>query len=73
MEQASCFELLEDEWDPIYVELQKFSQAQNVVHISPFTITKNDYDLYEIESEGIHDCVSTLEQCYRYLCEYSEK
>ncbi|KHE72598.1 hypothetical protein [Halobacillus sp. BBL2006] len=71
MEQTSWFELVEDEWDPIYVELQKFSQNHPVVHIPPFTITKNKFELFEIEAEGVHDCVSTLEQCYRYLCAYS--
>ncbi|MBH0231706.1 hypothetical protein LCL89_13085 [Halobacillus yeomjeoni] len=72
MEQTSWFDLLGNDVDPIYLELKKFSDGQTTVHIRPFTITKNRYDLYEIETEGIHDCVSTIEECYQYLCSYSK-
>ncbi|MGP4076742.1 hypothetical protein [Halobacillus sp. K22] len=73
MEQGSWFELAEDEWDPIFLELQRFSNDNcRTITIHPFTITKNNYGLYEIENEEVHDCVSTMDQCYRYLCEYCE-
>lgn len=68
MEQTSCFDWMEDS-DPIFVELQKLAQESSV-DIPPFTITRNRYDLFELESSDVHDCCSTIEECYRYLCEY---
>ncbi|MGP4062813.1 hypothetical protein [Halobacillus sp. H74] len=72
MEQTSWFDFVEKERDPVYGELQKLTNDNRKVCIAPFTITKNRFSLIEIESDGIHDCVSTLEQCYQYLCEYSK-
>ena len=54
MEQTSWFDWGREK-DPIFIELQKLSH-QSTVYISPFTITKNPYGLYEMESPDTHDC-----------------
>ncbi|TGB02015.1 hypothetical protein [Halobacillus salinus] len=65
MEQTSWFDGRKES-DPLYAELQKLD-LQEVVYIDTFTIRKNEFDLYEIEDDQTHDCVSTLEKCYQYV------
>ncbi|WP_226585606.1 hypothetical protein [Halobacillus litoralis] len=69
MEQASWFDFVEREHDPVYCELQKLTEKSNSIRIASFTITLNSFALIEIEADGVHDCVSTMEECYLYLCE----
>ncbi|UOQ44415.1 hypothetical protein MUN89_21760 [Halobacillus salinarum] len=67
MDQTTIFELNGNQSDPVYEELSKLRDITQV-KIGPYTITKNQFGLYEIESKGIHDCASTLEKCYEYIC-----
>lgn len=68
MEQASWFELVEKERDPVYGELLKLTEVNCTIHIASYTITLNRFALIEIEADGIHDCVKDIEACYHYLC-----
>lgn len=72
MGQTSWFDFVKKERDPVYEQLKKLTDNHTKVQIGPYTITLNHFDLIEIEGEGIHDCASSLEQCYHYLCEYSK-
>ncbi|MEC3883633.1 hypothetical protein GLW00_17095 [Halobacillus litoralis] len=68
MEQASWFDFVEKERDPVYEELQNLTEENPIIRIASYTITLNPFALIEIESDGVHDCVSDLEACYKYLC-----
>ncbi|WP_027953299.1 hypothetical protein [Halobacillus kuroshimensis] len=71
MEQANGFDFVDRAHDPIFLELRKLTEGCPTVTIASYTVTLNAFSLFEIESIGIHDCVSTLEQCYRYLCTHT--
>jgi hypothetical protein len=68
MEQASWFDFVGKERDPVYVELGKLTVNNCEVKIASLTIKLNSFNLIEIEGDGVHDCVSDIDACYRYLC-----
>ncbi|WLR48348.1 hypothetical protein LC065_03625 [Halobacillus litoralis] len=72
MEQASWFDFVEKERDPVYEELQNLTEENPRIRIASYTITLNPFALIEIESDGIHDCVSNIEACYTYLCKINK-
>ncbi|REJ06239.1 hypothetical protein [Halobacillus trueperi] len=72
MEQASWFDFVEKERDPVYEELQNLTKENPSIRIASYTITLNPFALIEIESDGIHYCVSDIESCYTYLCNLSK-
>lgn len=72
MEQASWFDFVEKERDPVYVELEKLTAENCKVKIAPYTITLNSFNLIEIEGDGVHDCVSDIDSCYLYLFEWNK-
>ncbi|MFC7060342.1 hypothetical protein [Halobacillus seohaensis] len=67
MKQTDLFEFSEKRDDPIYMELEKLMNGTPSVEISTYIITKNSFDLFEIENKEVHDCVSSIDQCYQYL------
>jgi hypothetical protein len=68
MVQASWFDFVEKERDPVHVELEKLTIANYKIKIASCTVTLNSFNLIEIEGDGVHDYVSDIDSCYRYFC-----
>lgn len=67
MRQEELFNFIGENLDPLYKELEKLVQGAPSVRIANYKIRKNRFGIFEIEGEGVFDCASSLEQCYRYL------
>ncbi|SFK45053.1 hypothetical protein SAMN04487936_11440 [Halobacillus dabanensis] len=72
MEQASWFDFVEKERDPVYVELEKLTEKNCPIKIASYTVTLNSFNLIEIEGDGVHDCVSDIDACYAYFCKWNK-
>lgn len=65
MEQASWFDF-KMETDPLFKELERLD-TEDKVQVAGYTLSKNEFGLYEIEGPDSFDCRSTIEACYQYL------
>lgn len=63
----NLYNYLDKEDDPIYQLLLQINVNQSVT-ISDFDILLNDYGIYEIVNDDIHECKNTMEGCYHFLC-----
>ncbi|GGF10184.1 hypothetical protein GCM10010954_05890 [Halobacillus andaensis] len=67
MKQGELFDFVGENLDPLYNELEKLAQGTPSVMIANYKIRKNSFGIFEIEGDGVFDCASSLEQCYKYL------
>ncbi|WP_173916401.1 hypothetical protein [Halobacillus sp. Marseille-Q1614] len=67
MEQTSLFDNQASANDPLFQMLSQLECGMSLM-VSSFKVTRNTYGLFEIENNEVHDCKSTVEECYAYLC-----
>lgn len=72
MEQLSIYHELGFSVDPVYEKLARVTENNSVL-INGYEVCKNFKGLYEIASNDIHDCASSLRQCYVKLSMYFEQ
>ena len=69
VEQLSIYDELGFSDDPVYSLLASLTEDTSVV-IGEFTIEKTNFGLYEIKSKDVHECMQTMELCYKKLNRY---
>ncbi|MCP3030828.1 hypothetical protein LF817_05680 [Halobacillus sp. A1] len=70
MQQINLFEIGAENEDPLYIELKGLNHEGERKNISVFNVHFNQFGLYEIESDDIHVCFHSINECYSYLRKY---
>lgn len=64
MEQMNIYSFLGYECDPLYIQLKKLKKGEKI-KFDDFVITKNEFNLFEIESEFIHLTGDSADAIYK--------
>lgn len=68
IEQINVYELLGNDTDPIYEKISKLKQGESS-QIKDLTVYLNQFNLYELSSDFLHECFREMMDCYRYVCQ----
>ncbi|WP_042352278.1 hypothetical protein [Bacillus massiliigorillae] len=66
MEQLSIYNELGHEFDPVYSKLLKVKEEGTII-IHNIKVFLNEFGLYEIEGQDVHDCSSDIDGCYEKI------
>ncbi|WP_121639518.1 hypothetical protein [Virgibacillus sp. Bac330] len=68
MQQVHLYEYLGAYTDPLYQKIERLQVGESL-QCGEVCITYTKFNLYELTSEEIHECYSTLDKCYERVCE----
>lgn len=66
LEQMNIYSFLGYENDPLYIQIKKLKQNEKI-KVDEFVITKNNFGLFEVESEQIHLQADTVDAIYKKI------
>lgn len=66
MVQLDFYDYFGKEKDPLYMLLKTLNENSTIT-INEFEVTLNQYGIYEICNESIHESKSTLDDCYTFI------
>ncbi len=72
MEQINLYDYLGVEDDPIYIMLSRLKNGYTVV-FEDVHVTKNDFGLFELASNQLHEVFSDIRSCYKYVSDLLSK
>lgn len=69
MVQLDLYDYFGKEKDPLYMLLNTLNKNSTIT-INEFEVTLNQYGIYEISNQDIHESRSTLDGCYKFISNY---
>lgn len=68
VEQINVYELLGNNIDPIYEKLSRLQKGETI-ELDDMRVTLNEFGLYELSGDSLHECFQDLMKCYQFVCQ----
>jgi len=65
-EQFNLYEFISKEKDPLYISIEQLEQRESVF-LGQYEVYLNDFGLYEVLNDTIHEALNTPEACYDFV------
>lgn len=67
VEQINVYDLLGNNIDPIYEKLSRLQKGEST-ELDDMRVSLNEFGLYELSGDSLHECFQDLKKCYRFVC-----